>query len=63
MNAHRNDPSILRHRGSGILLVTWAEVADDVIRWGVERYLVESLRPVASQQHRSVPIVEVNLPA
>ena len=62
LSAHRTDPTILSHRGSGTLLVTWAGVADDVTRWGIERYLGEIWQPLVSKQFRDVPAVEVNLP-
>lgn len=42
LSDHQADPRILGHRGSGSLLVTWAEVEEDGTRWGIERYLGES---------------------
>ena len=59
---HRSDPAILAHRGSGSLLVTWAEVQNDATRWGIERYLGELWQPLVSHQFRQVQPVEVNLP-
>ena len=62
LRAHQNNPTIVGHRGSGSLLVTWAKVPDDIIRWGIERYLGELWKPLVSKQFRDVPTVEVNLP-
>ena len=62
LNAHRNDPNILGHRGNGNLLVTWASVSSDLTRWGIERYLGELYKPLVSKQFRDVEPVEVNLP-
>ena len=62
LNAHRNDPAILGHRGNGTLLVTWASVPDDHTRLGIERYLGELWRPLVSKQFSNVVPTKVNLP-
>jgi hypothetical protein len=62
LNAHRNDPNILGHRGNGTLLVTWASVQNDLTRWGIERYLGELWNPLVSKQFQNVASIQVNLP-
>ncbi len=62
LNAHRNDPAILGHRGNGTLLVTWASVSDDQTRLGIERYLAELWRPLVPKQFPNVLPIKVNLP-
>ena len=64
LSEHRGDPSILGHRGDGSLLVTWASIADEETRLGVERYLGELWKPLASTRFsEAVPPIPVNLPA
>ena len=58
---HRSSPEILGHRGSGLLLVTWAEVAGQDNRMSIERYLHRVYTPLASTCS-SGSEVEVNLP-
>ena len=62
LSAHRNDPTILGHRGNGTLLVTWASVTDENTRLGIERYLGELWRPLVPKQFPVVAPIRVNLP-
>lgn len=60
--AHRIDPRILQHRGSGALLVAWADVGLNNMN-GVERYLADALKPLVGSRHPDVPAIPVDLPA
>ena len=60
--AHRIDPQILRHRGSGALIVAWADVGPDNMN-GVERYLADALKPLVERRHPDAPAIPVDLPA
>ena len=61
LEAHRSSPEILAHRGSGLLLATWAEVVQYDMRLRIERNLHRIFAPLAS---RCAPGPEevVNLP-
>ena len=64
LSAHRNDASILLHRGNGSLLVTWTYEPDEDIRLGIERYLAELWSPLRGFLYsREADPVPVNLPA
>ena len=63
LKAHRRDPSILAHRGEGLLLVTWASIPDENERLGVESYLSRLYTPLATSVVPAAPSIAVNLPA
>lgn len=63
LSAHRNDPSILRHKPPvGRLFVTWASVPAQY-RDGVERYLAELYRPLEGDRFPDAQTIAVNAPA
>lgn len=59
---HQRDPNILSYRTRGTLRVTWAAVPV-LYRDGVERYLAETLQPLAGRRYPDVVPIPVNLPA
>src|SRR2546425_7002427 len=59
--AHRSDAHILQYSSLG-LFVTWASVATQPVRDGIERYLAEQLQPRVGQAYPNVPPIGVNLP-
>jgi hypothetical protein len=61
LTKHRSSPDILAHRGSGLLLVTWASVTDSEGRLRIERYLHKVYSPLASSCSYG-PDEPVNLP-
>ena len=61
LTQHRSSPDILAHRGAGLLLVTWASVADSDVRLRIERYLHKVYSPLASS-YTYGPEEPVNLP-
>ena len=60
--SHRIDPRILGNRGDGNLRVTWAAVHHELTRFGVERYLIETFKPLVSKAHKDVTAIPVNYP-
>ena len=60
LKERRGDPAIAALKGKS-LLVSWAKL-DPVTRPGVERWLIESLRPKIAQAAPPAPPVSVNLP-
>lgn len=62
LNAHRSDPDVLKHRGSGVLLATWAYVGEQVKREQIERFLHRRLSPLLSSVTHG-PELEVLLPS
>ena len=61
LQGHRGDPSILQYR-EGELWVTWASVAAQDMRDGIERYLADRLRPAVGSAYPRVFPLAVNLP-
>ena len=61
LTVHRSSPEILNHRGSGLLLTTWAVVADYRTRLSIERYLHRFYSPLVSTCAPG-PEITVNLP-
>lgn len=59
--AHRSDPRILQYSSLG-LFVTWASVTPQPIRYGIERYLAEQLRPGVGEAYPNVSPIAANLP-
>ena len=59
--ADRRDKLITMHTGKGGLWVTWATVAAPYLD-GVERYLVDQLRPLVADEHPDAAAIPVNLP-
>ena len=59
---HQTDPKILKYRHYGTLKVTWATLQAG-LRNGVERYLADTLKPLAERRYPDVAPIEVNLPA
>ena len=60
--AHRSDPDVLKHRGSGVLLATWAYVGERDKREYIERFLHRRLTPLLSSVSDG-PMLEVLLPS
>lgn len=61
LRAHREDPAVIAYRYKG-LYVTWAEIGDQWVLNGVERYLANVLTPLAGSQYPNVSPISVNLP-
>ena len=61
LEAHREDPDIIKHAGLGELLVTWAVVANSVADQ-VERSLAEYYAPKVGERFPDVPPAVVNFP-
>jgi len=59
---HRADPEVMQYSSRGRLLVTWAAVSNDADRSGIERFLVESYRPLVADAPRAVVPLAVNFP-
>jgi hypothetical protein len=59
---HQADPKILKYRHYGTLKVTWAALQAG-LRNGVERYLADTLKPLAERRYPDVAPIAVNLPA
>ncbi len=57
---HRADPSVQAFAGQ-TLFVSWAR-AEKLLRDGIERYLVEALKPKVASPPPEAAIIEVNLP-
>lgn len=60
LRAHRDDYDIIQY-GSG-LLVTWASVASEIDRDGIERYLGQQLQPLVGSRYPDAVPIPVNLP-
>lgn len=61
VTVHKSDTNITRHRASGTLYVTWAEVPQQYLD-RVERYLAERFGPVEGDRFPDVVPLVVNLP-
>ena len=62
LGSHRLNPEVLAHRGTGLLLTTWAFVETLEQREAIERYLHKVLGPLVSRCTPG-PELAVNLPA
>ena len=60
LGAHRNDKNIIVHYPLG-LFVTWARV-DAKFRDGIERYLIDALRPIGNDRGPSATPISVGSP-
>ena len=60
LERHRTDADILAFRHLG-LYVTWADIPDETLLDGVERYLGDALQPLLGKPPAAEP-VPVNLP-
>jgi hypothetical protein len=59
--AHRNDPKILQHKGTGTILAAWAEVRETDAD-GIERYMADQWKPIEGSRHPDVTPTPVNAP-
>jgi len=50
LDDHRKNIQITRYLENGKLMVTWAEIADQFLRGGIERYLSEQFQPLVRGQ-------------
>lgn len=61
LSADRQNPKILANSSLARLRVTWVEVSE-TDRNGIERYLVDQLRPLVGDPYPDVLPIPVNLP-
>jgi hypothetical protein len=59
---HRGNSKITAYNSKGALRVTWAAVASQADRDGIERYLADQLSPLVGEKHPNVTPVAVKLP-
>lgn len=62
IKAHRNDPDITQYAKKGTLYVTWASVASQRDRDGIERFLANTWDPLVGVAHPDMMPVAVNSP-
>lgn len=61
IGAHRHDSAVAAYRSKG-LYVTWAEIRNQWVLNGVERYLASVLAPLVGSDYPDVTPISVNLP-
>lgn len=59
---HRQDTQLMWHASQGPLFVTWAEVAAEEHRAGIETYLVQQFSPLLVHQMQQVAPLPVYSP-
>lgn len=62
LTAHRLNHQIMRFSGYGALMVTWAEVADENTRLGIERYMANQFKPIIKDRLPEVYPLMANSP-
>ena len=60
LSSHQNESGILKYASEGTLLTTWGSV-DDSFKRGVERFLIDTYKPLVNVRVPNVRPISVNL--
>lgn len=60
LSSHQNESRILKYASEGTLLTTWGSV-DDSLKRGVERFLIDTYKPLVNVRVPNVRPISVNL--
>lgn len=62
LNAHRNNPIIMRYEKNGPLMVTWAVLRDSLRQAAIEKYLNGQFPPLVRDQLTDKPPEQIRSP-